>query len=225
MAISEKLLEKINNLFKLAEGNTNENEAQTALLMAQKLMAQNGIEQAEIHQILKPKEILKEDITELGRLSWWEKSLAVVIAKNFRCEIYIHKSKYRGATIVFLGLKDDVQLAKIVYNFASDAIERDMKNFTWRYKQNHITAGSMAGIKNDYILGWIKGIESKYKEQVDQNGWGLVLVKDPLVQQEINKMHLRKGQSSAISRGHNDGAYSNGYQQGKSFNSPMGVLN
>lgn len=224
MAVSEKLLEKINNLFKLAEGNANENEAQNALLIAQKLMAQNGIEQSEIHSILKPKEVLKDNITELGRLTWWESSLSQVIAKNFRCEMYISQRR-AGKTITFLGLKDDVNLAKIVYTFASEAIIREASKFMKSYNKNHITLGSTAGIKNDYILGWIKGIESKYQEQVSQNGWGLVLVKDPLVQQELNKIHLRKGQASQITRSHNNGAYSNGYEQGKNFNSPMGALN
>lgn len=225
MAVDEKLLQKINNLFKLAEGNTNENEAQNALLMAQKLMAQNGIEQSEVNSILKPKEVLQENITEYGRLSWWEKSLSMVIAKNFRCEIYINKKYKQGGSIVFLGLKDDVQLAKTVYNFASVAIGRETSKFMKQYNKNHITLKSTAGIKNDFIQGFIKGLESKYQEQVNKNNWGLVLVKDPLVQQELNKIKLRKGQRSSIQRNNNNGAYSRGYQQGNSFNSPAGMLN
>jgi len=94
-----------------------------------------------------------------------------------------------------------------------------------QYNKNHITLRSTAGIKNDFILGWIKGLESKYQEQIDKNNWGLVLVKDPLVQQELNKIKLRKGQSSSIQRSNNNGAYTRGYQQGNSFSSPAGMLN
>lgn len=221
--VDEKLLAKIHNLFKLAEGNTNENEAQNAMLKAQQIMAQNGIEQSEIRQIFKPKEVLQENISEPRKLSWWEKQLSMVIAKNFRCEIFIRKQRYTGSTIVFLGLKDDVQLAKMVYNFASLAIENDITKFVKQYKRNHVVYN--VGIKNDYIAGWLKGLEAKYNEQVSKNGWGLVLVKDPLVKQELNKIKLRKGQSSSISRGSDKQVYGKGFEQGNRFSSPVGALN
>ena len=219
--VDEKLLAKIHNLFKLAEGNSNENEAQNAMLKAQQLMAQNGIEQSEVHQILKPKEILSENITEFGRLSWWGKKLGSIIARNFRCEIYINKA-HSGGSIVFLGLKDDVQLAKMVYNFASLAVENDTVSFVKKYKKYNVVYN--VGIKNDYISGWIQGLDSKYKEQVSKNGWGLILVKDPLVQEELNKLNLRKGQKSSVSKGHDSNVYGKGFEQGKNFNSPVGAI-
>jgi len=220
--VDEKLLAKIHNLFKLAEGNTNENEAQNAMLKAQQLMAQNGIEQSEVHQILKPKEVISENASEFGRLSWWEKNLGSIITRNFRCEIYISKAK-SGGSIVFLGLKDDVQLAKMVYNFSVVAIQNDTVNFIKKYKKYNVVYN--VGIKNDFMRGWLQGLDSKYKEQVSKNGWGLILVKDPLVQAEFNKMHLCKGQSSSVSRGHDSNVYGRGFEQGKNFNSPVGALN
>jgi len=219
--VDEKLLAKIHNLFKLAEGNTNPNEAQNAMLKAQQLMAQNGIEQSEVNQIIKPKEILSENITEFGRLSWWEKQLSLIIARNFRCEIYIKKAK-SGGSIVFLGLKDDVQLAKMVYNFSVIAIQNDTVNFVKKYKKYHVVYN--VAIKNTYVSGWLKGLDEKYKEQVSQNNWGIVLVKDPLIKQEMNKLHLRKGQSSKVSMGHDSNVYGKGFEQGKNFNSPVGAI-
>lgn len=220
--VDEKLLVKIHNLFKLAEDNPNANEAKSALLMAQKLMAQNGIEQSEVHQIIKPKEILKEHITEVCRLSWWGKQLAIIIAKNFRCEIYISKTR-GGGRIVFLGLKEDVQLAKMVYNFATSALIHDITIFVKQYKKRYVVYN--VGIKNDFITGWVKGLDDQYTEQVNKNGWGLVLVKDPLVQQELNKIKLRKGQKSSATTGHNKNAYGKGFERGKQFSSPVGALN
>jgi len=219
--VDEKLLAKIHNLFKLAEGNTNPNEAQNAMLKAQQLMAQNGIEQSEVHQIIKPKEILSKQITESGRLSWWEKQLSLIIAKNFRCEIYIKKA-HKGGSIIFLGLKDDVQLAKMVYNFSVVAIQNDTVNFVKQYKKYHVVYN--VGIKNDYMMGFIQGLDSKYQEQVSKNGWGLVLIKDPLVQQEMNKIKLRKGQSSSVSHGNDRNVYDKGFEKGKNFNSPVGAI-
>jgi len=221
--VDEKLLAKIHNLFKLAEGNTNPNEAQNAMLKAQQLMAKNGIEQSEVNQIIRPKEVLSENITDSNRLSWWEKQLSLIIARNFRCEIYIKKTVHSGSTIVFIGLKDDVQLAKMVYNFSVIAIQNDTVNFVKKYKKYHVVYN--VGIKNDFLKGWVHGLDEKYKEQVSKNNWGLVLVKDPLIQKEMNKLHLCKGQSSKVSMGHDSNVYGRGFEQGKNFNSPIGALN
>jgi len=220
--VDEKLLAKIHNLFKLAEGNTNPNEAQNAMLKAQQLMAQNGIEQSEVHQIIKPKEVLSENVSDIGRLSWYEKQLSMIIARNFRCECYIHKTRNVGGSIIFLGLKDDVQLAKMVYGFAVMAIENDTVNFVKQYKKHNVVYN--VGIKNDFMLGWVKGIDSQYKEQVSKNNWGLILVKDPLVQEELSKIHLRKTQSSSITRGNNKQVYGKGFEQGSKFSSPVGAI-
>jgi len=219
--VDEKLLAKIHNLFKLAEGNTNPNEAQNAMLKAQQLMAQNGIEQSEVNQLIKPKEVLSEQITESGRLSWWEKQLSLIIAKNFRCEIYIKKAK-QGGSIVFLGLKDDVQLSKMIYNFSVIAIQNDTVNFVKQYKKYHVVYN--VGIKNDFLAGWLRGLDSKYQEQVEKNNWGLILVKDPLIQQEMKNLHLRKGQSSSVSHGNDRNVYDKGFEKGKNFNSPVGAI-
>lgn len=75
--INEELLKKIQNLFNLAENNPNENEAQTALLTAQKLMAKNGIEESEIskHAPAKAKEVLEDSVIDWKRITWWEKNL------------------------------------------------------------------------------------------------------------------------------------------------------
>jgi len=219
--VDEKLLAKIHNLFKLAEGNTNPNETQNAMLKAQQLMAQNGIEQSEVNQLIKPKEVLSEQITESGRLSWWEKQLSLIITKNFRCEIYIKKAK-QGGSIVFLGLKDNVQLAKMVYNFSVIAIQNDTVNFVKQYKKYHVVYN--VGVKNDFMKGWLRGLDEKYKDQVSKNGWGLILVKDPLVQKEMSKLHLRKEQASKVNMGNDRGVYDKGFEKGKNFNSPVGAI-
>ena len=110
----------------------------------------------------------------------------------------------------------------MVYNFSVIAIQNDTVKFVKQYKKYHVVYN--VGIKNDYIMGWLKGLDSKYQEQVSKNGWGLVLVKDPLVQQELNKIKLRKGQSSSVSHGNDRNVYDKGFEKGKSFNSPVGAI-
>lgn len=226
MAVDEKLLLKIKNLFNLAKDNSNRNEAENALLMAQKLMAQNNIEHVDIEGMAKPKEVLRENITEIAKLSWWEKRLGMVIARNFRCEMFTTPYYKKGSTVTFVGLRNDVELAKTVYNFARMAIARDSASFMKNHNKNKITIGSnnSAGVKNEFITGWISGLDEKYKQQVDKNGWGLVLVKDPAVQQYMKKIKLVAGAKSNIQRANNSGAYSSGYKSGNAFSSPRGMI-
>lgn len=52
---NEKLIEKIKNLIQLANDNPSDEEGQTALLLAQKLMLKNNIALAEVEQFDEPK--------------------------------------------------------------------------------------------------------------------------------------------------------------------------
>jgi len=217
MEINQKIIEKIKKLFNLAQNNPNDNESQSALLQAQRLMAENDIEQSQVDQkvVDNTKEVVHENLTSESKIVWYKKSLAYVIAENFRCKNYIQKGY--GGGLMFLGLKDDVELAKMVFEFASESIEYGANAFVKKYKSNYYNYS--VGIKNDYLQGWINGLSAQYKEQVNKNGWGLVLVKNALVVQEIEKMNFRKGQGSSHNSSGNNKARETGFQHGKSFSS------
>lgn len=51
---NEKIIEKIKNLIQLANDNPSDEEGQTALLMAQKLMLKNNIALAQVEQFEEP---------------------------------------------------------------------------------------------------------------------------------------------------------------------------
>lgn len=123
---------------------------------------------------------------------------------------------------MFIGLKEDVELAKTVYGFAVNFIQQNTLSFVKQYKAQH--SNYHVGIKNDYMDGWLAGLKSKYDEQVEKNNWGLVLVKDPVVQTAIEELNLKKGQGSSVISGSNREAYANGYKQGREFNSPRGMI-
>lgn len=225
MAVNEKLLKQINNLLNIANNsNTYKHEAENAMLKAQKLMAEHGIENFEMSNLDRPKEVLEAEITEVARLSWWEKTLGNIISKNFRCEYYLLTFSKKGVTIVFMGLKEDIEIAKSVFNFARMAIARQVKDYMRNYNKHHITLGNTSGIKNDYLMGFLKGLDAKFQAQINKEGWGLVLAKDPVVTEAYSKLKLRKGNSSSIQRSGNGEAYNSGYRAGNSFNSPRGMI-
>ena len=217
---NQKLLERIQKLFKLAEGNENDHEAQSALLVAQRLMVENGIEQSEIERlsnIQTPKEVVHENVTNGERLLWWKRSLARIVANNFCCKSYILRSDIDNGGLIFLGLKEDVELAETVYAFAKEAIVYGTGRYVAAYKKIHLNR-AYTGHKNDYMTGWLSGLSAQYEEQVEKNNWGLVLVTDSMVLRAYEDLNLRKVQASSRYTANNQNAMLIGYQHGKAFN-------
>lgn len=212
-----KLLERIQKLFTLAEKNENDHEAQSALLTAQKLMVENGIMRSEVERLSETpsKEVVHGEVASGERLLWWKKQLVRIIALNFRCKPY----STRSVGIVFLGLKDDVELAKTIYEFAKESLkcgaDRYMVTYKKRYPRQNLYHSQ---VKNDYMVGWLRGLEDQYQEQVDRHNWGLVLVVDGLVLKAHQDMNLNKTVRSRVDCAGSDHAGQAGYQDGKSFN-------
>lgn len=225
MAINPKIVRKIQLLLNKTKNNPSKEEVQTALLMAQRFMAEYGITQAEVDshedEFITDKKVTRSDLN-YEKLPWFKKSLARVIANNFRCYNYINKCN-RKSKVVFLGLEQDVELAKMTFDFACDAIKFGAKQYAKEILKERFI-DSVSGLKNSYMLGWIKGLEDQYKEQVAKNNWGLILVKDALVKQEYENMSLSKGRRSSISISGGSTARNAGYRDGKSFSSPSGRL-
>ena len=80
-------------------------------------MAEQGLPMAEIEisqETGKEKQVEDICISEKRRNTWFEKSLAGIIGENFRC----HPYAVLGEGIYFIGLKEDVEIAKEVYLYA-----------------------------------------------------------------------------------------------------------
>lgn len=225
MARTGNMREKIRSLMmKSADGGATEAERTEALLLAQKMMLRHGVSEEELkmldasedaHNFVKKKEAYEKPITNYGRLKFYEHRLAMVIAPNFRC--YTYHQKWNGKKrLIFLGIKEDTEIACDVYEFACKAVEylgaqhleeRDIKDRSKRIK-----------IKNDYTLGFIKGLDDKFKAQVTENEFHLVLVKDALVEQVYEKLDLTKGGKFNIGSMNDPVATLAGYRDGKNLN-------
>jgi len=207
--MNTKVIETLKKLMARAEGNANENEARICIMKAQKLMAEHNINMAEINLKNEKEDVIQDGVGSVGRTSWWEKQLSTIIAKNFKVYNFImHKGN--GTQVVFMGRQTDVEIAKISFEFTESAIKRLAK--TYVYKN-----GGGVGTKNDYIKGFLQGLQAQFVEQVDKNKWGLVLVIDKDVTDQYNQMRLRKGQRSSHRTNHDNNAVNSGYNTGKSF--------
>ncbi|QRL10341.1 DUF2786 domain-containing protein [Bacillus velezensis] len=117
---NESIIKKIRGLLAIANDNKSDEESQSAFLLAQKLMIKHDISSGEITERCAEQEIVKGQATAYKRLFWWERSLARIIADNFKVEFYYNNKRFDGEqrrkkTVIFFGYDNDVQLAKEMF--------------------------------------------------------------------------------------------------------------
>jgi len=212
----ETILTKVKKLLALAENNTSADESQNSFLKAQMLLLKHGLTMNDVADSnnTNTKNVLNTSIDESSRMLWWKKSLASIISNNFRCKSF---TSFRSVNtrICIIGLEEDVSIATEIYNCAVRTVDYQSKLYVKLNKKS----GKTAGLKNDFIIGWLSGLENKFKKQVEScKEYGLILVKDALVVAEVDKMKLRTGQRSKITANRDADARNAGYKQGNSFN-------
>lgn len=208
-----KIISKIEKLLALAGNNPSEQEAQAALLKAQQLMTEHNLDMSQFQgQSKEEKEAVKDYIQGYHNTNW-AMSLAKVICDNFRCNLL--RAPHYG--LVFIGLKDDVAICRAVFTFAAKTLEKNMMKLRRQYRKKGL---STDGISGDYSAGFIAGLRAKYQDQVDKNNWGLVLVKDALVEQLTQSIIDPKGKKTAgkkLKMSGDAGLYTRGYHDGKNL--------
>lgn len=212
--MDQKILDKIRKVLALAK-STYQEEAQAALLKAQELMVQHGLTMAEVQQDnIQDKQVVDTCISEKRRNTWYEKSLSAVIGENFRCHSYVHL----GQGIYFIGLKEDVEIAREIYFYALNTMLYLANEYVKTHRRGQVTdSWSIRGIKNDYISGFINGLQDKFKKQVENKDYSLILVKDALVVQAVNNKKLKKGRKNQHISAGSFSAFNAGYKDGHLF--------
>lgn len=221
----EEVIRKIRKMLALANDNAkHSDESDTAMLLAQKMMAKHNISMTDINfdEVENKKNVTEGYGTEYIKLQWWMKSLGKIISDNFKC-YYFYRTSGSKSRIVFLGLENDVELCKIVYEFAVNAIKYHSAEYM---KRRGVSGdrGITTAIKNDYIAGYINGLGDKFKEQVKTENFLMIIEKDALVVQAYKKKHLVKGRGSTATTRGDSMARQHGYADGKKFSHNTGAI-
>lgn len=155
----EKIIQKIQNLFDLANNNPSEEEAIAAAAKAQELMAKYDIQMSDLND-LGGEEIAEETYYDTGRhqMKKWRRGLATIIAKNFRCKCYFVDKK----DVVFYGHKSDAKIALQVFTYLHDAGIKFANNYYYNKKK---LGCETKGLMNSYLAGFKKGIQDKLDAQ------------------------------------------------------------
>lgn len=218
--IKEKTLNKIRRLLALSN-SPNEHEAESAILKAQQLMIENGLSMQQIGiESQQNKEVAREKAKTYARIPWYCNRLSAIIANNFRC-YSITSSKGRERSITFVGLKNDAEIAKEVYLFATDFLKhkRDWLSKELRKQSNNTKV--INSVINDYLDGFMDGLSNKFAEQVKEQEWGLVLVKDEEVEKAVQDIKDAKPIKTNCA---GTDLYFEGFKDGMSFEVTKGLL-
>lgn len=171
----KSLLERIKKLLSITEENgASEQEAISAALMAQRLMAKLNISERDLTDSIE--ETSKDPIEGSAAIKRheWHLALARTIAKNFRCLHYIsgHTDPYTGrrvSDIVFYGHSQDAEAAKLVYERLCVVAKR-LGNAYARKRRRELEAQSVgrisqASIFNTWINAFIDGVGAELERQ------------------------------------------------------------
>lgn len=212
-----QILDKISKALRLSENNSNENEAQSAILAAQRLMAKYKISEEDINDFLNENEkqdnqVIEEHAENETNNDKWKRRLMVTIAKNFRCDVYYHNGK-----LVIVGAKEDILISKRVYLYAKQAILNSFKNFfNENYEPYAINSSIRNKCKREYALGFIKGLSEKFEKQKANSELALVVV-NPDVKEYLNNIHFTGVHHSRVSYITDSYCYEEGKRNGKNL--------
>lgn len=206
-----KIIDKVKKLLALTV-SPYADEAEAAMLKAQELLLRHGLTISDIQSEKPAKEVVDERV-DVGqkRNDWWEKSLAKIIGDNFRCEHYFIKKR---PGIYFIGLKDDVAVAKEVFSYAAIVIRHLSNEYV---KANKTPYQNGRRLKNDYIIGFLDGLHDKFAEQVNSKCLALMLIKDDAVVEAAKNKNIKKARRSQIYTTGDADAIASGYIDGKNF--------
>ena len=206
--MSEKIINKIKNLMELAQDNPSDEEGQTALLMAQKLMLKHDVSlsQVELHQTENKFETGEAVGKSASVLRWWEKDMSVIISTNFRCYVVQERDRRTETSyLIFFGEKKDAEMAAKVYDAALMYL---------RYRINRLPDKSPA-YKNSYISGFILSLGNRFEKQVEEYGLMILPKKEVLKDFHNRFQNLSKSKTKRPNNDFDREAFETGKSHGE----------
>lgn len=165
----QKIVKKVKGLLAISRDQRNDEESQSAFLLAQKLMMEyqinkHDVEETEIDQ----DDINEESVTIFKRMYWWERKLGSIIAKNFRLKMF-YERKHGKSRIKFYGFGKDLELGKEMFILAYEVLLFHSKEFINNYYESssqNRTRYFTESLKSSYISGFLLGLEKRFSEQI-----------------------------------------------------------
>lgn len=209
MQNEEKIIQTIRKLLELSKNNPSEEEAKSAALKAQELLAKYHLDMREVESI----DIDTVDSIDEVRVNLpakkWKYRLANIVANNFRCKHF-----YLGKGIlVFYGHKIDADVAaetyKYLFNVGNRLAGREVDKVFGK-------TGTSANVYNSFVAGFCAGIEEVLNKQC--KALMIITPEDVVTSFAERAKNMKDMQCSAMRIGLNShcvNAYENGKTAGR----------
>lgn len=210
MENEEKIIQKIKKVLELSRNNPSEEEAKSAALMAQQLLAKYNLSIEEVDGIDASTVNSIDEVRVDVPAKKWKYMLSDIVARNFRCKHFY----YGKGTVVFYGYSADVRIAAETFSHLF-AIGDKLANKEVRKVMRK--CGSASDVYNSFVTGYCRGLDSVLSQQCA----ALMLV----VPEDVNKSYDDKMRNARTMRvgsprtGYNaacSNAYANGVSAGQS---------
>lgn len=218
--INEKIRKKIASLLeKTAQNGASEDEANSAMQIAKKLMNEYGITLEDVKN--SKKDDFNEVIVNEGRRNLHEVDLYGVTTEiaNFT-DTEVYSQKINGKTvIVFFGYENDAALAEYLRDVCRMAMETEWKKFT----KNNQLGGHKRSHRKKFMIGMSIRISERLKEIKNQHinettGTELVVVKSQSVKDALKEKNIIIKSKSKKTYYEKDESFSAGNNAGNNVN-------
>ena len=201
------MIEKIKKLLAKAQNTNNDHEAQSFFLKAQELMAKAGLSQEDINLEEEQEEVNQEIVLDKKTTCPRNLRLAIIIAKNFKCEAV---TLGREKAIAFIGLKKDLEIAKATFIAAHTYMERRRRRV---YKEALNNGTACKGFRESYTNGFLDGLKVAFENNITEKG--LMVITPEAVTEHINQFTTKK--KFSVKQSTDQGVYQKGYKDGAEF--------
>ena len=165
----------------------NDEEGQTALLMAQRLMVKHNLSMNDLTNSKTQKDIGETIGTWEYRLPWWQEKLAGILGENFRCKTIRRRLPEDGITqIIFFGYQSDAEFCSKVYEGALLYLKYRLKRLF-----PTVSRARWKDYKKSYLLGFLNGIDQRFQDQAQSSEEFGLMVKIPA--EVLEEQHRRMG--------------------------------
>lgn len=173
--MDNKIISKVQNLLELAYDAPNDEEGQTALLMAQKLMVKHNLSMSDIKTSQKNDNIGETVGHWEYRIVWWKEKLAAILGENFRCKTIRRRLVEKGITqMIFFGYDTDAELCTKVYEGALLYLDYRLKRLF-----PTVSKARWKDYKKSYLLGFLDGLDQRFKNQTQSSEEFALMVQVP----------------------------------------------
>ncbi|HEM3667525.1 TPA: DUF2786 domain-containing protein [Streptococcus suis] len=194
--MESKIIEKVQNLLELAYDAPNDEEGQTALLMAQRLMVKHSLSMSDIKTSQKNDNIGETVGHWEYRMVWWKEKLAAILGENFRCKTIRRRLVEKGVTqMIFFGYDTDAELCTKVYEGALLYLEYRLKRLF-----STVSKARWKDYKKSYLLGFLDGLDQRFKNQAQSSEEFALVVQVPaeVLEEQARRMGNLKNRTVKV---------------------------